>query len=91
LTHYEVSYLAMFAVPLAGKAALPRGMPLWFKATSVVGFAATCFALLISAYPFVDVVNAKAYAAKILGTVLVSNLVAMAFYWRARKRDREKG
>jgi amino acid transporter len=91
LTHYEVAYLAMFAVPLAGKSALRRGMPLWFKTTSVVGFAATCFALLISAYPFVNVVNARAYAAKILGTVVVSNLVAVVFYRRAGKRDREKG
>jgi glutamate:GABA antiporter len=91
LTHYEIAYLAMFAVPLAGKTALRKGMPLWFKATSVVGFAATCFALLISAYPFVSVVNAKAYAAKILGTIVVSNLVAVVFYRRAGRRDREKG
>jgi glutamate:GABA antiporter len=78
----------MFAVPLAGKAALRKGMPLWFKATSVVGFAATCFALLISAYPFVDVVNAKAYAAKILGTIVVSNLVALVFYRMRMRGDR---
>jgi amino acid transporter len=80
LTHYEIAYLAMFAVPLAGRAALRKGMPLWFKATSVVGFAATCFALLISAYPFVSVVDARVYAAKILGTIIVSNLVAVVFY-----------
>jgi amino acid transporter len=85
LTHYEIAYLAMFAVPLAGKAALRRDMPAWLKASSAVGFAATCFALLISAYPFVSVVNAKAYAVKILGTIAVSNLVAIAFY-RLRSR-----
>jgi glutamate:GABA antiporter len=81
LTHYEVAYLAMFAVPLAGRAALRKGMPRWLKMTSAVGFAATCFALLISAYPFVSVVNAKAYAAKILGTIVLSNGAALAFYW----------
>jgi glutamate:GABA antiporter len=80
LTHYEIAYLAMFAVPLVGKTALRREMPRWLKATSAVGFAATCFALLISAYPFVTVVNAKAYAAKILGTIVVSNFVAVVFY-----------
>ncbi|HEY2858867.1 MAG TPA: APC family permease [Terracidiphilus sp.] len=80
LTHYEIAYLAMFAAPLAGRAALRKGMPRWVKISSAVGFASTCFALLISAYPFVSVVNAKAYAAKILGTVLLSNLVALAFY-----------
>ena len=92
LTHYEVAYLAMFAVPLAGRAALRKGMPRWLKATSAVGFAATCFALLISAYPFVSVVNAKAYAAKIVGTIVLSNGAALAFYWvRTRLAARAKG
>ena len=80
LTHYEIAYLAMFAVPLAGRAALRRSLPGWLKWSSAVGFAATCFALLISAYPFVTVVNARAYAAKILGTVVLSNAVAVGFY-----------
>jgi amino acid transporter len=79
-THYEVAYLAMFAVPLAGSAALRRSLPTWLKWTSTLGFAATCFSLLISAYPFVRVVDARAYAGKILGTILLSNLVAVCFY-----------
>lgn len=80
LTHYELAYLAMFGVPLAGSAALRKTLPVWLKWTSAVGFSATFFSLLISAYPFVDVVNARAYAAKILGTTASSNLVAILFY-----------
>ncbi len=80
LTHYEVAYLAMFAVPLVGSAALRRSLPRWLKYTSVVGFVATCFSLLISAYPFVTVVNARAYAAKIVATILLSNVVAITYY-----------
>ena len=79
-THYEVAYLAMFAVPLAGSAVLRRALPMWLKWTSIVGFCATGFSLLISAYPFVTVVNAQAYAAKIIGTLLLSNLVGICFY-----------
>jgi hypothetical protein len=45
-----------------------------------VGLCATVFSLLISAYPFVDVVNPMAYAAKIVCTLVVSNLVAFSFY-----------
>jgi hypothetical protein len=55
-------------------------MPWWFKWTSLVGFCATLFSLLISAYPFVDVVNPKVYAAKILGTTALSNLIGFTFY-----------
>lgn len=80
LTHYEIAYLAMFAVPLFGRAALRRQLPLWLKWSSAVGILSTCFALLISAYPFVTVVNARVYAAKILGAILLSNALALVFY-----------
>ncbi len=80
LTHYEVAYIVMFAIPLVGAAGLRRHLPAWLKWTSVVGLCATVFSLLISAYPFVDVVNPMAYAAKIVCTLVVSNLVAFSFY-----------
>jgi amino acid transporter len=80
LAHYELAYLAMFAIPIAGVSALRRSMPWWLKWTSLVGFGATLFSLLISAYPFVDVVNPLVYAAKILGTVAFSNMVGFVFY-----------
>jgi len=91
LTHYEVAYLAMFAVPLFGAAALRRSLPAWLKWTSVAGFLSTLFSLLISAYPFVNVVNARIYAIKILSTIVVSNLIAVGFYHlRTRTAEKEK-
>jgi len=86
LTHYELAYLVMFAIPLAGAAALRRSLPTWLKWISLVGFCATLFSLLISAYPFVTVVDARAYAGKILGTTVSSNLIAIWFY-RLRRRS----
>ncbi len=92
LTHYEVAYLAMFAIPLIGAVAVRRSLPRWLKWTSAVGFLATLFSLLISAYPFVNVVNAHVYAIKILSTILLSNLIAFGFYkLRTRSAEREKG
>ena len=88
LTHYELAYLAMFAVPLFGRASLRRHLPWWLTATSIAGFCATAFSLLISAYPFVRVVNAEGYAARILGTVLASNCVALVFYALRRPAGR---
>ena len=86
-THYELAYLAMFAIPLAGVSALRRSMPWWLKCTSVVGFCATLFSLLVSAYPFVDVVNPRVYAIRILGTTAASNLTGFVFYkMRARMK-----
>jgi len=91
LTHYEVAYLAMFAVPLFGAAALRRSLPTWLKWTSAAGLLSTLFSLLISAYPFVNVVNARIYAIKILSTLAVSNLIAVGFYHlRTRTAEKEK-
>jgi glutamate:GABA antiporter len=88
-THYEIAYLAMFAVPLLGRATLRRKLPMWLKLTSVAGAISTLFSLLISAYPYVTVVDARTYAVKIIGTVLVSNCVALAFYWARTTTKRE--
>lgn len=90
LTHYEVAYLVMFAIPLVGATGLRRSLPRWLKWTSIVGLGATLFSLMISAYPFVSVANPLSYAVKIVGTLLVSNLVAVTFY-KMRSRTARDG
>jgi glutamate:GABA antiporter len=87
LAHYELAYLAMFAIPLVGSAAIRTNLPPHLKWISVLGFIAALISLLLSTYPFVDVVNPLAYAAKIGGTVLLSNLIALVFY-KLRIRNR---
>ena len=86
LTHYELMYMAMFAIPMVGAAASSKLLPPWLKWVSLVGFCASLFSLLISTYPFVDVVNPLAYAAKIAGTVVVSNVAAIVFYKLRNRR-----
>jgi amino acid transporter len=86
LAHYELMYMAMFAIPMVGAAALSKLLPPWLKWVSLVGFCASLFSLLISTYPFVDVVNPLAYAAKIAGTVVVSNVAAIVFYKLRNRR-----
>jgi glutamate:GABA antiporter len=90
LTHYELTYMAMFAIPLVGAAALRKSLPGWLKWVSLVGFFASLFSLLTSAFPFVDVVNPLEYAAKIAGTVLISNAVAIAFYKLRSRQPRSE-
>jgi len=85
LTHYELTYLAMFAIPMVGAIALRRELPRWLRWVGLVGFCSTLFSLLISAYPFVDVVNPAVYSAKIVGTVVISNSIAMVFYVLRRR------
>ena len=87
LTHYELAYLAMFAIPLVGSAAVRRALPRSLRWIAAMGFGATLFSLLISAYPIVDVVDRRSFAVKILGTVVGSNVVGFGFY-RLRRRAR---
>ena len=80
VTHYALAYMAMFAVPMMGATALRKRLPGWLKWVSMAGFCASLISFLISVYPIVDVVNPVGYAAKIAGTVVVSNAVAIGFY-----------
>jgi len=86
LTHYELMYMAMFAIPLVGATWLRRSLPSWLKCVSLAGFCASLFSLLISIYPFVDVVNRFEYGVKIAGTVLFSNAVAVTFYGLRKRK-----
>ena len=82
---YSLAYLVMFAIPVVGSRTLRQSLPAWVGWTSAAGFLATAFTFLLTAYPFVDVVDARAYAAKILGTTAVANVLGYAFY-RLRNR-----
>jgi len=86
LTHYELMYMAMFAIPIVGVATVRKGLPWWLKWVAGMGFVATLYAFLISVYPFVDVVDPMAYAVKIAGTVVVSNLIALGFFVMRKRR-----
>jgi amino acid transporter len=88
LTHYQLAYMTMFAIPLLGTKTLRVQLPTWLKWTSAVGFGATLISFAVSAYPFVDVVNPQTYALKILGTTLFSNILGFTFYQLRRRRAR---
>ena len=90
LTHYELTYLAMFAAPVVGMRWLRRRMPWWLKCACISGFVATLFCLSISIFPYIDVLNRAGYAAKIGGTVVVSNLAAASFFFLRKNRAAAK-
>jgi amino acid transporter len=77
---YSLAYLVLFAIPILGAKHLRRRLPLWVAIASAAGFLSTLFCLLLTAYPFIDVVNPLAYAAKILGTTAAANVLGYTFY-----------
>jgi amino acid transporter len=80
--HYGITYVALFALPLWGLASVRQRLPLWVKLASVAGFGSSLVAVLIAVYPIIDVANPVSYAAKILLTLLISNLLGVWIYLR---------
>jgi amino acid transporter len=81
VVHYSIAYAALFALPLYG--ALRTRVPGWLKLVSLAGLGSSLVSLGISVYPVVDVVSRSAYAAKITGVVVVTNMLGVLLY-RAR-------
>jgi glutamate:GABA antiporter len=80
--YYALTYLALFALPIAGRA------PTWVKIASASGLAMTVLYIVLSIFPIIDVVNFWAFTAKISGVVIFGNIVGVAIYEVAeRKRE----
>ena len=77
---YALAYLVMFAVPIIGLAALRKRIPTWVIILSAVGLLSTAATLALNAYPFNTSTRPAPFAAKILGTTLLINLLGFAFY-----------
>jgi len=86
--HYGMAYVALFAIPLFGAAHLRQRLPRWLGLPALAGLISSAIAVLIAVYPIVDVVSNIEYAGKIVGVVLISNLIGILIYARnAGKRS----
>jgi amino acid transporter len=77
---YAVAYLVLFAIPILGLKLFQRRIPLWVTLLCAIGFLSTLFTFLLNAYPFDTAAAPIPFAAKILGTTLLINLLGYAFY-----------
>ena len=87
--HYAIAYIALFALPLAGK--LRSRLPGWLKAISAAGLVASLVSMLIAVYPIVDVASKEEYAAKIAGVVLLTNAAGVLIFRAGERKRLESG
>jgi amino acid transporter len=78
--HYGIAYVALFAIPLFGAAHLRKRLPRWLLIPAVAGLISSGIAVAIMVYPIIDVVSNFEYAGKIVGVVVVSNIVGVLIY-----------
>jgi hypothetical protein len=81
---YALTYLVMFALPLAGGGALRNGAPLWLKAASVSGFLMTLLFVLLSILAIVQVESRLIFALKMSTVIVLANMLGLAIFLRKR-------
>jgi amino acid transporter len=84
---YGLTYLAMFAVPLAGLKRSGIAIPWWIKVCALSGFLMTALYVGLSVLPIIPVGSRTVFAMKIVGLIIVTNVIGAALYVRQRRRN----
>ncbi len=84
---YALAYLAMFALPLAGRQRKIAKPALWLRAAAVSGFLITAMYLVLALFPIIDVPNPLVFTLKIGGFVLACELAAAGLFLSYRRRS----
>ena len=77
---YGLTYLAMFAVPLFGLRRAQVRAPWWVKLCAVSGLSMTALYVTLSVLPIIPVGSRALFAMKIIGLIVVTNLIGVALY-----------
>jgi glutamate:GABA antiporter len=78
---YGLTYLVMFAIPIAGVAA-----PAWLKAAAASGFVMTLAFVALSILPIISVDSRLSFALKISSVVVAANVIGAAIFLARGRR-----
>ena len=83
---YALVYLAMFALPLAGRQRAIAKPPLWLQAASISGFVMTAMYLVLSLFPIIDVPHPWVFTAKVGGFILACQAGAVFLFYSYHRK-----
>jgi glutamate:GABA antiporter len=83
---YGIVYTVMFAIPIAGAAAIRAGARSWLRLAAGCGLTVSLLAIFFTIYPIIDVPNPSVFAAKIVAVTLVANLIGVTIFTLNYKR-----
>ena len=83
---YALTYLVMFAIPIAG--ARPLRGPAWLTLAAISGFAMTLAFVVLSILPIVQVESWWSFALKICTVIAATNAVGVALFMRGARSAR---
>lgn len=82
---YAIYFGMMFLIPLVVGSRFGRTPGLGLKIGAGLGFLITLLATAMNLYPIVDVPSPLRFAAKVLGTSVLLNVIGAGVYWNARR------
>jgi amino acid transporter len=85
---YGIVYATMFAIPLAGAAAIRASAGIGLRLAALCGFIVSVLAIFFTIYPIIDVPSPLLFALKIIGVTLAANLIGAAIFTLNAKRSR---
>src|SRR5262249_34925118 len=77
---YALTYLVMFALPIAGLRRSGARAPIWLKLAAASGFGMTLLYITLSILPIVNVESTLAFSLKICGVIAVTNVIGLVLY-----------
>jgi amino acid transporter len=83
---YGLMYLVMFAIPLIGMRGSPTRPPAWIQLCAVSGFLMTALYVGLSVLPIIPVGSRTMFALKIVGLIVVTNLIGAGLYLASKRR-----
>ncbi len=84
---YAVTYLVLFAVPLFGLKRFGIRAPWWLKLACASGFIVSLIYIGFTIVPIISVESRVAFAAKIIGTVVIANVIGVGIFLLGSKRN----
>jgi amino acid transporter len=81
---YALTYLVMFAIPIAGLRRTHVRTPIWIRIAAASGFAMTLLYVVLSVLPIIHVDSRTVFAVKITSLIVVTNLIGLALFARRR-------
>src|SRR5437764_5429283 len=83
---YGIVYTVMFAISIAGAAAIRAGARTWLRLAAGAGLVVCLLAIFFTIYPIIDVPSPLVFAAKIIAVTLIANLIGITIFALNYKR-----
>ena len=84
---YALTYLVMFAIPIIGLKNVEPRAPVWLRIVSLSGFLMTLLYVVLSVFPIIPVGSRLGFASKIIGLIVISNLIGFFIFLGAQRKS----